>query len=325
MIDSFEDQPSDLQELSFNMINRFVQEKLEGGSRVIWPQQTPGTYDNYACFMSDQCPWHIVLEVKEGQRSFVGPLPVQLECCYAFIRDLCPYLNRIASAGLFRRFPTPAILESLVNAVIHFDAGAGMVIRVTVSEDMMEVVSPGGMEPPDGSDEDRGSPRNRRLAEFLHRLKYASLSGNGLVKIRRCYSNTGLVPAIIAEDDRFCIRLPSVDHPLKHPDCMERVVCYLREHPGATMEMMSIDLMMSIFTLKKVMSILEDDGRAFELGRGAYRKVFLTDPRETIPAEVISDARDGFPLDCKEQIPTTRFSSHDGRRPGYHPLSNAGR
>lgn len=296
MYESFEDEPSAIQELTFESIDRFVGEKLKVGAHISGFITDRGIFDNYACFMSDQCPWHIVLEADECQMSFIGPLPVQLECCYSFIRDLCPYLNRIASAGLYRRFPTPAILESLVNAVIHFDAREGRTIHVSVSDSVMEVVSPGGMASSEGqNDMTLASPRNRRMAEFLSSIKYATLRGKGLARIRRCYLNTGMIPAVTVSDDRFCIRLPSVEHPLKHPDCTERVVCYLRERPGSTMERISTDLMLSIFTLKKVMAVLEDDGRAFELGRGADRKAFLTDPRETVPAEDPSDDRPGGP------------------------------
>ncbi len=275
---SFEDGPSHIQDLTFDRINRLmIEKKLPNMDRLTSLQTTDGAYSNHALFLSDQCPWHIRFTSDDETMVFDGPLPVQLEGCYEHIRGLAPFISVIGRVGKYKRFPSAAVLESLVNAIMHFDASTGDDIIVTMTEKVITITNPGGLLTPDEwTDYVSTNPRNRRLAKLLVDMKLASLSGKGMNIIKSNYNSSGMIPTLEYSNDRFVVRLPALDSHLRIEEGKEVVLQYLQEKKWIKIAEMSSDLMMSVYTVKKIVGALENDGRVLVMGRGASKTIFLT-------------------------------------------------
>ncbi|MBK8259251.1 MAG: hypothetical protein IPK82_42170 [Polyangiaceae bacterium] len=108
-------------------------------------------------------------------------------------------------------YPPAALLEALVNAVVHRDYSAGDPTRVTVFSDRIEILSPGPL--PTGvslTQLRRGvaAPkwRNRSLAWFFRKLDLAQAEGQGVTTIRTAMKAAGCPPPrfMASEADVMC-------------------------------------------------------------------------------------------------------------------------
>ncbi len=212
----FEDQESEIQNLSFNRITEFITDRLGPNARLKNLKTPTGRYSNFALMVSDQCPCRIRLQINGERIPLDGPLPIQSEICIDRIFDdmpSVPITNRIAT---FKRFPKSAVQEGLVNAMIHCDLSSHEDITVTVGEDLVTIWSPGGLFHPDEWDNVRmTSPRNPSLASLFCSLDLAFLKNRGASIIKSSYASSGVIPSIIRNKDSFSVRLPSIDSKVK--------------------------------------------------------------------------------------------------------------
>jgi len=92
-------------------------------------------------------------------------------------------------------YPQRAVLECIVNALIHRDyLDLGSEVHIDIFDDRLEVYSPGGMK--DGSlvqvlDIERipSKRRNPIIADIFSRMNYMERRGSGFKKIREDYHN----------------------------------------------------------------------------------------------------------------------------------------
>lgn len=225
--ESFEEGRSLNQDLQFTeAANEFAAKKVDFGEEkyvslgIVNPDD--GLFTNLAVLLSDECEHTIKLAIFEGndkkifkdRKEFSGSLFKQLRNCYEFL-ELC---NHTAASfqGLDRidreDYPSAALREALLNAMVHRDYSFSGSIIINVFDDKIEFVSLGGLV--SGlSKEDimRGvsQTRNQNLANVFYRLKHIEAYGTGIQRIFDLYADNDVKPDIIITDNTFTMVLPN--------------------------------------------------------------------------------------------------------------------
>ena len=182
------------------------------------------TYTNLAFLLSDQCTHTIKLAVFEGssktifkdRRELSGSLLGQLEEAFDFI-DRCNR-TRAEFSGLdrvdVRDYPTEAIREALLNAIVHRDYSFSAATLVSIFDDRMEFVTIGGLVKGITLDDVKlgvSVLRNQYLANIFYRLKLIEAYGTGILKINECYDGYAVKPVIETTGNAFKIMLPNIN------------------------------------------------------------------------------------------------------------------
>ena len=152
-------------------------------------------------------------------------------------------------------YPERAVLEGLVNALIHRNyLELGSEVHLEMFDDRLEIYSPGGM--CDGSRvQDRdlmrvpSRRRNPIIADIFNRLKYMDRRGSGFKKILSDYRTQPnytpeINPKFYSDNDSFLLILSNVNYQKAKPevehkrrvttiDNMEKIIAYLKAHDGA--------------------------------------------------------------------------------------------
>lgn len=189
---------------------------------------TDDVFTNLGLLLSDQCSHFIEAEVYEGEDTSVckqlqiiaGPLTAQFHYALLLVgRNSYGGVHFDPSLQLsskFYRFPTIAVREALLNALIHRDYSAPHATKLKIFSNRLELISPGGLlQNITVEDIERGLsvPRNEKLAQVFHQIEWAEIGGTGIPKIFKEYDNYASKPRIIADNDQFSITLPSIPPP----------------------------------------------------------------------------------------------------------------
>ena len=233
--DSYEAMRSLNQELSFTTAQsifqtnnlEFAESKYFAlGLRNIKDNQ----FTNLALLVSEQCLHSIkvaVFEDKENtkfqaHREFTGSIFQQLENAFAFLM-LCNQ-NPSNFSGLTRNdnwdYPEAAIREALLNAIIHRDYSYSGSIIINVNKQAIEFISLGGLLPGLSLEDIQlgiSQPRNAKLAEIFHRLKFIESYGTGIRRIFALYKDCYVKPKITVTQHAFKITLPNLNYNNNHP------------------------------------------------------------------------------------------------------------
>lgn len=233
--DSYEAMRSLNQELSFATAqNIFQTNNLEFteskyfalGLRNIKDNQ----FTNLALLISEQCLHSIKVAVFEdnentkfqAHREFTGSIFQQLENAFAFLM-LCNQ-NPSNFSGLTRNdnwdYPEAAIREALLNAIIHRDYSYSGSIIINVNKQAIEFISLGGLLPGLSLEDIQlgiSQPRNAKLAEIFHRLKFIESYGTGIRRIFALYKDCYVKPKITVTQHAFKITLPNLNYNNNHP------------------------------------------------------------------------------------------------------------
>ena len=184
--------------------------------------QQDGLFTNLALLLSDQCPHSIKIGVYNDEsctefrdsKEFKGSILKQFEDAFAYL-GLC---NKTVSViqGYQRidrqDYPTEAIREALLNAIIHRDYSYSGSIIVNVNDEKMEFISLGGLLPGLTPFDIRlgiSEARNRRLAEIFFRLGLVESYGTGIRRIYKLYEGCVASPSIETSPNAFRIALPN--------------------------------------------------------------------------------------------------------------------
>lgn len=225
--DSFEAMRAMDQDLSFSGAKAaFEKHKIafsEEKYRVLGITDASGSlYTNLAWLISDQCQHTIKIAVFADEantqfrdsKEFSGSLFKQLDDAFDYLM-LC---NRTKATfeGLERierpDYPTEALREALLNALVHRDYSYSGSIIINVNDCKMEFISIGGLVPglsPEDIRSGISQPRNKNLAEIFHRLKLIESYGTGIRKIYRFYEGCGEQPGIEVTRNTFKMVLPN--------------------------------------------------------------------------------------------------------------------
>ncbi|MDD2391583.1 MAG: ATP-binding protein [Bacilli bacterium] len=123
----------------------------------------------------------------------------------------------------FEEYPTKAVREALVNAIIHRDYQIlGSEIHVDMYDDRLEITSPGGMV--DGSQIQNldltkipSLRRNTIISDFFNRLHFMERRGSGLTRIVESYSDCKKKPTFSSGVSSFAVIFPNKGYVEKHP------------------------------------------------------------------------------------------------------------
>jgi ATP-dependent DNA helicase RecG len=216
------------QQLTFDHANAAFTKKSvafgESQMRTLHLIGEDGTFTNLALLLSGQCVHTIKVAVFDGdsksvfrdRREFVGSLFLQLEDVYDFIdrhnnlRSEFSGLDRIDK----RDYPTDAIREALLNALVHRDYGLSPATLISIFDDRIEIVTIGGlMKGVSLNDIMLGvsALRNPYLADVFYRLNLIEAYGTGIPKIIDSYRNFDVQPKIELSDNAFKISLPNTN------------------------------------------------------------------------------------------------------------------
>lgn len=161
------------------------------------------------------------------RKEYSGDLFSQLEQTEAFIKNHIHLHGEIK--GLQRtdtyEIPLGALREALINAFIHRDyTNPGRDIKVGVYDDIVNIVSPGGL-PNTLTQEDlmegRSEIRNRVIARVFKELGYVEQWGSGIARIKSACQAQGLAEPRIREKGDFVdveFYRPRPDTTAKVPD-----------------------------------------------------------------------------------------------------------
>lgn len=230
--DVYEEARSLNQNLTFKEAEAyFAKKRLQFGDaqkRTLQLISADGTYSNLGMLLSDQCISIIKLAVFEGSKKTVfhdrkelsGSLFKQLEDAYAYInqfnytRSEFPGLERVDT----RDYPSEAVREALLNAVIHREYGIGGPTLISIFDDRIEFVTIGGLvKGLSLADIKLGVSmlRNKNLANVFYRLHLIEAYGTGLLKIDECYADCAVKPQLLATDNAFKLVLPNINFAAK--------------------------------------------------------------------------------------------------------------
>lgn len=185
---------------------------------------TEGIFTNLGFLLSDQCP-HIIKAAAfagtdqgefQDRREFTGSLLKQIDDAYAFL-DM-----RNETSATFegvhrvdhRAYPTAALREALLNAIVHRDYAYSASTLLSVYADRIEIVSVGGLV--SGfhlNDVTAGLSicRNPKLANIFYRLRLIEAYGTGLKKILAAYPSMNASQLFQVTEKVFKVTLPRMN------------------------------------------------------------------------------------------------------------------
>ena len=110
------------------------------------------------------------------------------------------------------KVPEAAFREAIANALIHRVWDVNSQIRVSMFDDRIEIVSPGGL--PSGITEEEylscklSVLRNRNLANVFYRLGFVEIFGTGITRIKQLYAESLIKPDFEVSENAIEIVLP---------------------------------------------------------------------------------------------------------------------
>lgn len=250
-------------------------------------------YTNLALTVSDQCEHTIKIAVFsddsntifKAHKEFGGSVFKQIDEAFEYLM-LCNQ-NRSVFAGVNRidnwDYPSEAIREALLNAVVHRDYSFSGSIIINVNDKNMEFVSLGGLLPGLSADDIKSGisqPRNRNMAEIFHRLNYIESYGTGIRRIFSLYKDCLEQPKIEITSNTFKTILPntnsSMDNsksaPVVKPQ-WQAVIGYLTEYGEMTEDKLQELLNVKRTRAYTIAKQMEEAGIISVLGRGE-RKIY---------------------------------------------------
>ena len=195
-----------------------------GQQKTLGVMNADGIYTNLGLLLSDQCIHTVKLAVFQGsvkavfknRHEFTGSILKQLNDIYAYIDRYNSIRSEIN--GLYRTdmrdYPTEAIREALLNALIHRDYSFRDSILISIFDDRIEFVSIGGLVKGISFDDMMlgvSAVRNRNLANIFYRLMLIEAYGTGVPKIIQSYDDFISKPHIEVTDNAFKITLPNTN------------------------------------------------------------------------------------------------------------------
>jgi len=110
------------------------------------------------------------------------------------------------------KIPETAFREAIANALIHRAWDVESQIKVSMFDDRIEIISPGGL--PSGITEDEylsgklSVLRNRNLANIFYRLGFVEIFGTGIPRIKQLYEEGLKQPDFEVSENTIKIVLP---------------------------------------------------------------------------------------------------------------------
>ncbi|AMJ41574.1 RNA-binding domain-containing protein [Anaerotignum propionicum] len=225
--DSFEENRSLVQELTFNKLEEELQKRdlefTEVQMKNLGILSPDDIYTNMGLLVSDQCKHSIKFAVFQGidklvfrdRKEFTGSLFTQLTDAY---RTIDFYNGTKATFhDLFRTderdYPEDAVREALLNAIVHRDYSFSGSTFINLYSDRLEMISLGGLVSGlslEAAMLGASQPRNEKLAALFYRMKLIEAYGTGISKIISCYKGLTVQPKFENVEGAFRVVLPNI-------------------------------------------------------------------------------------------------------------------
>ncbi len=224
----FEELPCKDQELSFEILHRKLKETVRIENFDKDTLKTLNLYDdvngfnNAAGILADKNHFPGIDIVKFGENisiiqkrstfENVSVLEVYEKAIEVF-RDYYQYeVIQGADRKKMEKIPEAAFREAIANALIHRVWDVDSQIRVSMFDDRIDIVSPGGL--PSGITEEEylsgklSVLRNRNLANVFYRLGFVEIFGTGITRIKQLYAEALIKPDFEVSENAIKIVLP---------------------------------------------------------------------------------------------------------------------
>ena len=224
----FEELPCKDQELSFEILHRKLKETVRIENFDKDTLKTLNLYDdvngfnNTAGLLADKNHFPGIDIVKFGENisiiqkrstfENISVLEVYEKAIEVF-RDYYQYeVIQGADRKKMEKIPEAAFREAIANALIHRVWDVDSQIRVSMFDDRIEIVSPGGL--PSGITEEEylsgklSVLRNRNLANVFYRLGFVEIFGTGITRIKQLYAEALIKPDFEVSENAIKIVLP---------------------------------------------------------------------------------------------------------------------
>ncbi|WP_312061213.1 RNA-binding domain-containing protein [Anaerotignum sp.] len=225
--DSFEENRSLVQELTFNRLEEELQKRglefTEVQMKNLGILSSDDIYTNMGLLVSDQCKHSIKFAIFQGtdklvfrdRKEFTGSLFTQLTDAYKTI----DFYNGTKATfhDLFRTderdYPEDAVREALLNAIVHRDYSFSGSTFINLYSDRLEIISLGGLVSGlslEAAMLGASQPRNEKLAALFYRMKLIEAYGTGISKIISCYKGLTVQPKFENVEGAFRVVLPNI-------------------------------------------------------------------------------------------------------------------
>lgn len=235
---SFEELTSDQQNLSFGVLEQSLREQrgIENFNMDILKtldlySDTSG-YNNAAAILSDENSFpgidiavfgETISIIKKRQTIERKSIIQAYEESISVFKDYYSFeVINGAKRETVETVPEAAFREAVANAIIHRLWDVKSQIRISMFDDHIEIVSPGGL--PTGISKDEyiegrvSILRNPILANVFNRLNYVETFGTGVRRIKEVYSNSSTKPIFDASDNTIQVVLPVLEYDLNLTD-----------------------------------------------------------------------------------------------------------
>lgn len=225
---SFEELPCKDQQLSFECLHCKLKESIQIESFNQDTLKTLNLYDNVNGFnnaaglLADENHFPGIDIIRFGENisiirkritfENISVLDVYEKVISVF-RDYYQYeIIEGADRKKMEKIPEAAFREAIANTLIHRTWDVDSQIRVSMFEDRIEVISPGGL--PSGITEEEylsgklSVLRNRNLANVFYRLGFVEIFGTGITRIKQLYAEGGVKPVFEVSENAIKIVLP---------------------------------------------------------------------------------------------------------------------
>ena len=224
----FEELPCKDQELSFEILHYKLKETVRIENFNKDTLKTLNLYDdvngfnNAAGLLADKNHFPGIDIVKFGENisiiqkrstfENISVLEVYEKAIEVF-RDYYQYeVIQGADRKKMEKIPEAAFREAIANALIYRVWDVDSQIRVSMFDDRIEIVSPGGL--PSGITEEEylsgklSVLRNRNLANVFYRLGFVEIFGTGITRIKQLYAEALIKPDFEVSENAIKIVLP---------------------------------------------------------------------------------------------------------------------
>lgn len=230
----FEELPCKEQTLSFEALHRKLKESIQIETfnrdtlKTLSLYDNVNGYNNAAGLLADKNHFPGIDIVKFGENISMIQKRVTFENrsvldayekSIAVYRDYYQYeIIQGADRKKMEKIPEAAFREAIANAVIHRVWDVETQIRVSMFDDRIEVVSPGGLPSGITAEEYLSGKlsvlRNRNLANVFYRLGFVEIFGTGITRIKQLYEESLVKPDFEVSENSIKIVLPLFEYNL---------------------------------------------------------------------------------------------------------------
>ena len=230
----FEELPCKEQNLSFEALHRKLKDSIQIETfnrdtlKTLSLYDNVNGYNNAAGLLADKNLFPGIDIVKFGENISMIQKRVTFENIsvldayeksIAVYRDYYQYeIIQGADRKKMEKIPEAAFREAIANAVIHRVWDVEAQIRVSMFDDRIEVVSPGGLPSGITAEEYLSGKlsvlRNRNLANVFYRLGFVEIFGTGITRIKQLYEESLAKPDFEVSENSIKIVLPLFENNL---------------------------------------------------------------------------------------------------------------